>query len=275
MENTGIREVNNNNVTILDVLIDAAASLQNSEFRADYTLQGNFALTTLLYDHNLRQYERLTRDLDLDYLSKDSWERFVNKCEGILEANSGLGLKYKLIGRRGFDKTKNENGDSLAFKALSKSGEEFGFKIDMNIKPLSPKTTYRIFQFTIEATELLPLFINKLSSLTTIRVCRRIKDFYDIFVISHIQDFSMADILDGWYAAGKALPEDGIFILAPSSIEKLRHAYDAFYGIINKPVFNELYINVLDFTAPIFECLYRDRNNVKWISAERRWEICG
>jgi len=71
----GFEMSNENNITILDVLIDAAQSMQRSEFRDDYTLQGNFALTSLLYDRGFQKYERLTKDLDLDYSSKESWER--------------------------------------------------------------------------------------------------------------------------------------------------------------------------------------------------------
>jgi len=271
----GLKVLNERNITILDVLIDAARSLQNSEFHNDYTLQGNFALTALLYDRGFQKYERLTRDLDLDYSSKDSWERFVSKCISIFNENSELGLKFSLVNRRGFDKTKNENADSIIINAYTVQGEKFIFKIDMNIKPLSPKTYYTILGFLVEATELFPLFMNKLESLTTIKICRRIKDFYDIYVISCVQDFFMADILRNWHSMGKALPISGVYILSPFNIDELKHAYDRFYGIARKPVFEGLYTDVMDFVVPIFECISRGRDSVRWISTERSWEICG
>jgi len=117
--------------------------------------------------------------------------------------------------------------------------------------------------------------MNKLDSLTTIKICRRIKDFYDIYVISCVQDFLMKEILSGWNSMDKKMPITGVYILSPFSVDNLAHAYDKFYGIARKPSFEGLYTDVMDFVVPIFECIGRGRDNIRWISAERRWEICG
>ena len=82
---------------------------------------------------------------------------------------------------------------------------------------------------------------DKIYAISGERVCRRMKDVLDIYVISFITKIDMDELCQIWAGTGREL---GNFEAYKTQTAELGKAYDKMKGIKNKPDFVEVYSRV-------------------------------
>jgi len=267
-------EESGNEINTITILSEAVSIVLNSEYGEYINLKGGLALLAALETSQKSYLSRLTTDIDLDVQSKEIWEEFVANFEKLLNMNSKLGLTYKINSRRGFEK--NAESDSIRI-SVSKEQLVDSISIDMNIRPKPKQVKYLLPKMDIEiyASALEYMLSDKLVVLSDRKICRRIKDFYDIYVICQLKNFNMTILVKEFnrYRGLSCLPDNGLYFTNKDSVEEMKHAYEKFEGILNKPEFNELYAAVSNFTLPIYASIYSGINECEnWLKDKMIWE---
>lgn len=106
---------------VIDLLEDVAITIYNSKYSDHITLIDGYALMSRLNDEFRR-----TKDLDFNVDSIEVWNEFCEKVEELLNKESQLNVKYKLLKRKG---RKGDSSDRLWLE-----GDGIKFTLDMNIR---------------------------------------------------------------------------------------------------------------------------------------------
>lgn len=202
---------------------------------------------------NLRQ----TRDLDFNFFGLSDWEDFCKYSPTLASKFSKLNFKYEITSRRGF--AKNPNGDSIKFKA-TRGSTIVEFKIDMNIGNSDfSRLTNKLTSTSILVYNIYGILSDKLTVLSSKKLCRRIKDLIDVFYISSNfnPDFNtIVKSIQIKYSAEIQKNLNPCFILDLNNYSDLEHAYNVYdMGDVAKEDFKAVYKRSLEFVSPIFEYL--------------------
>lgn len=263
------KKYNVNSFTIQDVIEDFLESISKSDLNC-FVVKGCMALNNHFLNNKL-PYARMTQDLDLHYYSRDDWERFVEESSLIATKNSLLGLSYRLISRRGF--AKNANGDSLKFEA-SDGNTNFIFKVDMNF---GGNIDFVNYNNSISFYSIPVILSDKLWVLSSQKICRRVKDLIDIYLISSNFNLNYVElcckISNRLNESGRIINFSNLYILTESSIGDMKHAFDRYDQSVNIGLsFEELYNHVLNFVIPIYFYLNGNvKDFTKWDCSKKEW----
>lgn len=139
------------------------------------------------------------------------------------------------------------------------SGKGALFKMDVSIAQDPFCCTYMTVngvQFV--GTTLQKMFSDKLYTVSGKLIFRRVKDLYDLYLMSAVTGFSTVET----YAIYKTFGRDlGRFTEFTTRVEELRYAYDKLKRIINKPSFDTVYQRVLLFIKPFISGV---RDSMLW-----------
>lgn len=261
---------NINSYSTQEVIEDFLKSISKSDLNC-FAVKGCMALNNHFINKRL-PFARMTQDLDLHCYSRENWENFVEESSKIATLNSKIGATYKLISRRGFDK--NPNGDSLKYQASFVKGGTIDFKVDMNFGSDVDIISY---DDCISFYSIPVILSDKLTVLATRKICRRIKDLIDIYLICSNFDLQYLEIcskiknrLD---STNRSIDLNNLYFLNDGSIEEMKHAFSKYDQSVKMDVsFEELFYKVLDFVSPIY--LYLN-DNIKvidfWDSKKGEW----
>lgn len=255
--------------SIYTILSTTVKQIANSKYGRQMVLKGGTALITKMLEYHRADLLRKTTDIDLHIADTGLWDAFCNDVEHILNANNS-GLHYTLLTRKATAGT-DFTCDSLRFNVLADNGVSAEFKIDMNCKPWSSITITPLMSLSsINAYDNLTMLADKIYAVSTKAVYRRIKDIYDICVLTQFERYKSADIID---AVQRKRPElyTGLDIipLMQADYTQLAHAYNKFDGIQNKPVFEVVYRTCIEFLHPIYRC----EGNLQWNL--QMWQMLG
>lgn len=125
--------------------------------------------------------------------------------------------------------------------------------------------------------ENLEIMIDKLQVLSSIKVCRRVKDLIDVYYLITNFDFDYDEIFDIMQTKTDLIDSmltDGCFILMDDKKDLIKNAFDK-YKFLNgeKPEFEEVYSLVMKFSETIYGslCVGRFSSRV-WSKEEREWK---
>lgn len=238
--------------------------IANSKFGNKFILKGGSVLRAKLIECGRDDLSRVTRDLDIHCDSRDVWIDFYTNIESILNMNDA-GLVYRLIKRRSETKGLMES-DSLHFE-IRNGKEAVYFKIDMNIKSnniitvdYSPVPNMRVY-------DAYTMLSDKIVVVSSQSIFRRIKDLYDIAVLISIYDFRYFDVLE--HLTVKHPNANLNNMLVPYNYDYIRHAYNSFEGILNKPNVEYLISFVLCFLEPIY--MGYNKGELVWNAQRSCW----
>lgn len=256
------------NYSVEEIMLDFLNGI-TVVYKNTFALRGCMCLKMQL---DFKNDIRGTRDLDMDFFTKDDWEFFVYNCCAIATNYSKLGVRYYLVSRRGFNK--NPNGDSLKLKGVM-DDKEYLFKLDMNIK--NP-VEYDDGEHGLKISRLNDIIGDKLSVLYTPKSCRRIKDLIDIYYIAKYVNIeslnSLCEFLRQKDVIQNVLSLHSCFIMDKTNYDVLNHAYSkyTFYAGV-KPEFCDVYKLALNFIEPICMTLAGVIiNDCKWDRSELKWK---
>jgi hypothetical protein len=114
--------------------------------------------------------------------------------------------------------------------------------VDVN-RPIPPTKIYEVAGFRFCGVAPIQMIADKVPTISSDKVFRRIKDVVDLYYISHIITFDRSAILENIKNSGRDLESFNSFLYHS---EELRHAYEKFRftGDVSKPSFKEIYRTV-------------------------------
>ena len=254
-----IKEVDTN-----EILKEIGYTLQSKY--DDLIFKGGFILVNSTLRNS--EFSRKTTDIDIDIYELTTWEKIIDTLEKELNNNTKLNLHYKIEKIRGF--TKNSNGDSIVLRVCDNGGaNDLRVKIDMNLTKIKcDLKQHMIDNFKLMGYSEELMLADKISVILSPKIFRRIKDLYDLYVLTEVRDYQYSNLMkqmsSRWTETKPQLDRTFIF-----EVEKLNHAYNKFEGIANKPSFPIIYDRAIDFIIPITREV---RVDMLW--HEGRWTDC-
>ena len=202
------------------------------------SFKGSMVLKACLLEAGYEEETRHTVDIDANWNSenspstdqiKDSLQKAIDKCDIDLEV-----------------KTLREYGEkrSAGFELIERTTEEILFTMDIDVnRPAVPTKIYEVEGIRFRGVSPLQMIADKVETISTDKVFRRIKDVVDLYYISKVFDFRVADVLQTLRNSERTLGNFQGFL---HRAEELKLSYDKFRfaGDVNKPSFEEVYRSV-------------------------------
>lgn len=234
---------------IYGYLVDTANLISQSRFGDKMILKGGSVLMSKLTECGRDDLKRITRDLDIHCDKREVWIDFYTNIESILNSNN-LGYTYRITERRSAKKGL-DTSDSLKFVLNDiVNSKTIEFKIDMNIKSNTIITCDYSPILNMNTYDLNTSITDKIIVVSSKKVFRRIKDLYDIAVMASICNFSYSDVQK--HIVVKHGNVELTNMLIPENYEMLKHAYDLYKGILNKPTLENLVSIDSSFLEPFY-----------------------
>lgn len=209
-------------------------------------LKGGAALMDRILTFN-PGLSRVTTDLDLYVATEEVYCYIFNNILDILNDNE-LGLKFSISehrGRRGI-------GEGFKFSVENKIGITQTFGIDMQVGQLGVINITPGVNINLDEYDNYTMLADKVTVVCSRKIFRRIKDIYDIYVLSMLQDYKMEVLVQTIKDKRPEFLESKRIMFRPDTMAELEHAYDKFTGIVNKPKFETVYKVSSNFVSPIY-----------------------
>lgn len=249
---------NDNNISemynVLYVLQVMTRQIAISGYNRYFVLKGGTAFMSMLHENNLDVYMRSTRDIDLHVNSESAWQSFKRDVVQILNSNQ-YGVQYKVTRF----KNRSTTLDSIALVALY-NGKEYNLKIDMNVSPFKTITVTYLNSTGMNAYDCDTMIADKISAICSQRIYRRVKDLYDLYVLSQIRQYSLSDLVSHLRIKRPEFFSSGVNMLVSQNYVTLEHAYFKYKGILNKPEFDVVFKICSSFICPFFNLSTINRN---------------
>lgn len=221
-------------------------SLMGAMSRMGYPVvfKGAMVLQALTLDTSLDTM-RMTEDIDADWVGLN-----ITNEELYLKINnavSSLGVPNLFV----IQKKNFKVGMSAEFHIMQKGKEDVLFTMDIGVKNNNHHLVYKLPSgVSFIGSHPNKIYSDKLSAISTRKVYRRVKDIYDMYLLSHISGFHLNSIRTALRDAGRDLESFNEFINDPMKPKGLEYAYDRMKSIKNKPDYQEMYNRVSKFIEP-------------------------
>ncbi len=199
------------------------------------SFKGSMVLKACLMEAGFSEDTRHTVDIDANWNSDTapSAEQMTESLQNALKKN---GLDYDVNIYRMYGE-----GRSAGFELANKDTGEILFSMDIDVnRPVTPTKIYEVDGLRFRGVSPSQMIADKVSSVSTDKVFRRVKDVVDLYYISKVFDFDKAEVMQTLNASGRSLDSFNGFLLRT---EELRHSYEKFRfaGDVGKPPFDEIY----------------------------------
>lgn len=255
-----------NDIEIYELLMATVHIISRTEYAKYFALKGGTVLISRLIENNRIDLFRRTSDIDVHCNRYEYWESFCKNIEMLLNSSNN-GYRYKLIKRRN-DSKPSCVSDSLQFDVHNVIGmKSTKIKIDMNVKGESGVELDFSGVLGMNIYSVQTAVADKVRALSSKAIYRRVKDMYDLSVYASIYALDYHKIK---LALKKKYPDEQLTnMLIPQNMNELKHAYDKFDGIANKPTFGDLYYICQKFLHPIYKDV---KYNLRWNTNSMAWE---
>ncbi len=200
--------------------------------------KGAMVLKACLMEAGFPDEIRHTADIDANWYSDapPSAEQLVESLENALQRN---GFNFHVCLYRMYGE-----GRSAGFELSDSVTGEILFTIDMDVnRPVQPTQIYEVAGLKFRGVSSDQMLADKISTISTDKVFRRIKDVVDLYYLSHVLELDLNHLQQTLTNSGKVLERFHGFLYGKAA---LQHAYEKFRftGGVNKPSFDEVYAKV-------------------------------
>ncbi len=220
--------------------------------------KGAMVLKTLTAQKGLNT-SRLTEDIDADWVGKPITNEDLERVIVDAVARSGLrGLRVEMT--RDFGERR-----SAGFNFYIQGRDKALFTMDIGVKGNNFHTSYvTVNGVTFRGSSPQKMYADKISAISTRSVFRRVKDVYDLFLLSYFDGFRVIDINRVLKESGRDLGGFEAFLTQSHAPKGVGYAYGKLEGIENKPPFDVVFNRVKRFCQPYMDGSYKHCNQL-WV----------
>lgn len=199
------------------------------------SFKGSMVLKACLIEAGYSEETRHTVDIDANWNSDTppTAEQLVESLQKAI-TESGLDLTVSLYRMYG-------EGRSAGFELADSNTGELLFTMDMDVnRPIPPTKIYEVAGIRFCGAVPIQMIADKVATISSGKVFRRIKDVVDLYYISKVFPFDSDAVIETLRTGGRPLETFDGFLHHP---EELRHSYEKFRftGDVSKPPFEEVY----------------------------------
>lgn len=225
------------------VMYDVMKAIYDSGIPISF--KGSMVLKVCLFEAGYTAETRHTADIDASWNSEiePTTEQMVESLQkAIGKSNMNLEVRpYRLHGEK----------RSAGFELIERSTEEILFTMDVDVnRPMPATKIYEIEGIRFCGSSPVQMIADKLSTISTDKVFRRIKDVVDLYYISKVFEFNAEAIRRTLKNSGRELDNFNGFLHRVSDLE---HSYEKFRfsGGVSKPPFEEIHKSVKAFIKDV------------------------
>ncbi len=209
------------------------------------SFKGSMVLKACLIEAGYPEETRHTVDIDANWFSEipPSKEQMVESLQNAIE-KSGIDLKVNLF-------RMYSDGRSAGFELKDGTSGEVIFTLDMDInRPVSPTKIYEVDEFRFRGAAPIQMIADKVETVSTDKVFRRIKDVVDLYYLSKVFVFDRTAVIQTIKNNKRKLGNFHGFLCR---YDELMHSYEKFRvtGDVSKPPFEDVYQTVKTFIKDI------------------------
>lgn len=209
------------------------------------SFKGSMVLKACLLEAGFDDDTRHTVDIDANWNSDTppTSEQMVDSLQRAID-KSGVNLEVRIYRMYGEKR-------SAGFELIDRETEEILFTMDVDVnRPIPPTKIYEVEGLCFCGVSPSQMIADKVAAISTDKVFRRIKDVVDLYYISKVFEFNIADVLQTLKNSERALDNFNGFL---HRSEDLRHSYEKFRftGGVNKPDFEDVYSSVKSYIRSV------------------------
>lgn len=238
------------------LMLEIMGKISNAD--APIVFKGAMVTRLILSEYNFDKISRTTRDTDAHWT--DSPPTMAHLVSEINRSLGSLQERYVAQSVRGY-KEKQSAGISIVDKATNSEL----FSMDISIKPVYGSRVYYHGDIGIKGVLPDEILADKLAVMSSNRLFQRMKDFIDVYALSHCVNIQTSRILDVFATKKMELQSFDAF---NNRITDMKHAYGKLRGVEGKPDFEVIYAYMDKFIRPFIGNTIV--NNV-WDSAAQVW----
>ena len=209
------------------------------------SFKGSMVLKACLAEAGYSEEIRHTADIDANWnYETDPAADHMTESLQLAMSNKGLGLDVHLFRMYGV-------GRSAGIELSNHSSGEILFTIDIDVnRPVPDTKLYEVEGIRFVGASPVQMIADKVATISTDKVFRRIKDVIDLSYFSKVFLFDRDLVMETLRKSGKTLGDFKGFL---HRTDELKHAYEKFRfgGDANKPSFEETYNAVLGFIKSV------------------------
>lgn len=209
------------------------------------SFKGSMVLKACLMEAGYDEETRHTVDIDANWNSEDSItaEQILESLQLALdESDLKLDLHiYRFPGEK----------RSAGFEVLDRATKEVLFTMDIDVNRPVPETRiYEIEGIRFRGASPAVMIADKVASISTDKVFRRIKDVVDLYYISKVFEFDLERVYSAIKDSGRDLGDFNGFLYRVADLD---HSYQKFRfsGGVNKPSFEQVYEGAKSFVSAL------------------------
>ncbi|MFR7592359.1 MAG: nucleotidyl transferase AbiEii/AbiGii toxin family protein [Longibaculum sp.] len=205
------------------------------------SFKGSMVLKACLMEAGYSEDTRHTVDIDGNWNSDTppTAEQMVESLQNAID-NNGIDLDVSLYRMYG-------DSRSAGFELTDRATDEILFSMDVDVnRPIPPTKIYEVEGLRFRGVSPVQMIADKVSSVSTDKVFRRVKDVVDLYYISKAFEFNKAEVMQTLSNSNRKLEQFDGFL---HRVNDLQHSYEKFRfaGGVNKPPFEEVYRTVKSF----------------------------
>ena len=190
---------------------------------------------------------RFTQDIDANWIGgRISDQEILTKINDCLKTYKKIKLTAKM---------KRSSGTNRSVGFVVYHGDFPVFNIDISLSGNQMYSDFLMPNGTIiTAVTKENIYIDKCCAISGNKIFRRIKDFFDLYQLSYLEGFSLENLVDNINSRPeKSCGDFYDFLNKIEGKQGIKHAYEMFGGIEEKPDFAEVYSRVQSFCMPFIQ----------------------
>lgn len=209
------------------------------------SFKGSMVLKACLSEAGYSEDTRHTVDIDANWNS-DTLPTVEQMTEALQKAvnKNGIDLDVRLY--RMYSESR-----SAGFELIDRATGELLFSMDIDVnRPVPPTKIYEVEGLHFRGVSPAQMIADKVSSISSEKVFRRIKDVIDLYYISKVFEFNESEVMQTLINSNRKLENFDGFL---HRTDELQHSYEKFRfaGGVNKPPFEEVYRTVKSYIKAI------------------------
>ena len=229
------------------------------EANAPIVFKGALITKLILAEYDYTVLERKTRDIDANWIGTPPP---MGEIENIINhALKGLDGRFHAKAHR-------EYGEriSAGLYIIDNATGENVVSMDIDVRPICGSTMYHYGEVAIKGVLVNEILSDKITVMSGMKLFRRLKDFVDVYALTHCVKVKTTDIYE--VISNKRL-ELGNFTEFLTRRADVEHAYNKLQGVDGKPTFDEVYSYLTRFIHPFAQ---KDEKPRIWNSGKQDWD---